>query len=120
MRVFVYYNLHRHCWSVKCMQPGHPEYGRVIAHQDTVHLLQAQFKVSKAGQARVRAEGRKNVHAGVLGLMAIPGDIRRISTREITYNPYKYETFVNKRTGQPVHSAEAVVMHNKKVYQAGR
>ena len=117
MKVFVYYNLHRHCWSVRCQQPGHPEYGRVIAHMDTVHLRGCTFRVGKAGRERVREEGRKNVHAGVVGCLAF-GDIKRISTREITYNPYKYDTFVFKNTEKPVHEAEAVVMHNKKVYQA--
>ena len=63
-KVFVYYNLHQHMWSVKDIKTG-----RVICHQYEVQLYNATFKVSAAGRARVLKERRKNVHAGVQGYM---------------------------------------------------
>ena len=67
MRVFVYFNLHKKCLSVKALE-GESK-GRVIAHADSVELVNATFKVSQAGRQRVLRERRKNVHAGVVGTM---------------------------------------------------
>ena len=53
-RVRVYRNLHKNCFSVK-------QDGLVRCHADHVTLEDCKFIVSKAGQERVRDEGRKNV-----------------------------------------------------------
>ena len=63
-RSYVYFNLQRRVWSEQ-------QAGKVIAHPEYVVLKDARFLVGKAGQARVRAEGRKNVHAGVSGLLRL-------------------------------------------------
>ena len=57
-KVRVYRNLHKNCFSVK-------QGGLVRCHADHVTLEDCKFIVSKAGQERVRDEGRKNVHAFV-------------------------------------------------------
>lgn len=107
MRVFVYYNLHRHLWSVKCLKTG-----RVVYHTRNLTLTQCEFRVSKRGRERVLQEKRKNVHAGVVGtLIALdhrPSNFH--AKREVTYNPYKYETFVSKLDSSPVYQADTVVM----------
>lgn len=108
-KVFVYKNLHKNCWSVK-------QSGLVKAHALELNLYDCVLKVSKAGQQRVRNQKCKNVHAGVSGYLepyhfglsheAELNDEARTfqraweglpnsQMREITYNPYKYDSFVH-------------------------
>ena len=125
-RSYVYFNLQRRVWSER-------QAGKVIGHPEYVVLKDARFLVGKAGQARVRAEGRKNVHAGVSGLniteMSPIGAVRPISVnaysddwRTVTYNPYRHDSFVlvggnGSQHGQkPVSSATYAVM----VTEAGK
>ena len=115
MKVYVYYNLHRKCWSLRCREPGHPQYGRVIAHRDRVYLTDVEFKVSEAGRQRVLREGRKNVHAGVVGRLAT--DCNHLGN-QVTYNPYQYDSFVYRETGTPVTRATGVAMLYGRVYEA--
>ena len=98
MRVFVYYNLHRKLWSIRCEEKGHPMKGRVIAHSYRVLLTDVTPKVSQAGRSRVLRDRRKNVHAGLLGnLVSMGQDTAGVMTGlQITYNPYLYESFVFK------------------------
>ena len=114
-KVFVYYNLHKHKWSVKDVKTG-----RVIGHYYDVSLYNAKFKVSEAGRARVLKEKRKNVHAGVEGYLTtdvlarkMDGTILWESQSErhrVTYDPYKYETFVTVSDKEPIHKAYFVRM----------
>lgn len=67
MRVFVYYNFHRGCWSVKALDGT--ARGRVVAHADKVTVRDAEFRVSEAGRQRVIREKKKNVHAGIVGTL---------------------------------------------------
>lgn len=110
MRVFVYRNLRKKCYSVKALEG--PSKGLVIAHVDTLTLTECRFKVSKAGQARVRATRQKNVHAGVQGQWT--GELNPLLPEDVSvsvyYNPYKVDTFVTCLTQQPVESAEKVFL----------
>lgn len=94
MKVFVYYNLHKHVWSIKALEG--PQKGKVVAHRDEVWLKDAKPVVSASGRARVLREQQKNVHAGIAGEWISrrsfnAGDI----LDKITYNPYKYDSFVS-------------------------
>lgn len=112
-KVMVYYNLHKHTFSVK-----HAD--RVILHADFVKLENVEFRVRSGGREKVRDEKQKNVHAFVIGTLVDycqypcetlpepPSDI------VVTYNPYKYDTFVIKATGEPILNANAVEMINFK------
>ena len=101
MKVDVYFNLHRKQFSIRACEG--PNKGRVIAHRETVTLLQPEFKVSQAGRARVLREGRKNVHATVRGTWIYHEHIENYRSQvenrckkrgvEITYNPYKMSSF---------------------------
>ena len=114
-KVFVYYNLHKHKWSVKDVKTG-----RVIGHYYDISLYNAKFKVSEAGRARVLKEKRKNVHAGVEGYLTkhtlprkMDGTILWESQSErhrVTYDPYKYDTFVTVSDKEPIHKAYFVRM----------
>ena len=114
-KVFVYYNLHKHKWSVKDVKTG-----RVIGHHYDVSLYNATFKVSEAGRVRVLKEKRKNVHAGVEGYLTkdclarkMDGTILWESQSErhkVTYDPYKYDTFVTVSDKEPIDKAYFVRM----------
>jgi hypothetical protein len=119
-RVYVYWNLHRKLWSVR-------QAGKVVDHSHLLSLRDCKFLVGKAGQARVRRERKKNVHAGVSGyLLEDPCFVDRAVWNGcydkkiwVKYNPYKNDTFV-ERTGvcddthpRPVHTADFVLMYKQ-------
>jgi hypothetical protein len=111
--VFVYRNLHKKCWSIK-------QSGLVKAHSESVHLKDCNFLVSQAGRDRVLKEKRKNVHAGIKGILTYhtsDSSIRQNEQKkEVTYNPYKYNSFVDKATEKQVTKANMVVMDPRNVY----
>jgi hypothetical protein len=91
MKVFVYRNLTKNCWSVR-----DERLGRVVLHTRRLVLADATFVVQKAGRERVLREKRKNVHAGIRGTLVRRGKLGpqfRNSCIEASYNPYKAETF---------------------------
>lgn len=101
----VYYNLHKHCWSV---QVG----GIVVAHTDSVLMRGVTGKVSQAGRERVLREGKKNVHAFICGQIEDMGSgnvgdrlERGPQWQPITYNPKRYRTFVYRDTEAPFYKA---------------
>ena len=116
-KVFVYKNLHKDCWSIK-------QDGLVKAHSDNkpIRLYSAMMKVNKKGRERVLKEKRKNVHAGISGYISYPDPsfacwdgIGWWEMSPITYNPYKYESFVDKRTEKPRWFASFVKMYQNEV-----
>lgn len=109
--VEVYRNLHKKVWSVR-------QSGLVVAHTWNILLKQVEYKVSETGRKRVLIEQRKNVHAVVRGLITDYSDIQAayiglgLSDDDVmphcylTYNPYKYSSFVNKENGRPIRSSD--------------
>ncbi len=65
-KVRVYWNLHKKCWSVQLCKTN-----KVIAHKIHLVLETAQPIIRMGGQARVRDELKKNVHAFIQGEYAI-------------------------------------------------
>jgi len=114
MRVFVYFNLHRKLFSVKALEG--PKKGRVIAHSQTVFLSDVEFRVSEAGRQRVLKEQRKNVHAGARGTWLDCSFERLDDLVPVTYNPYKYSSFVRVDDLQPVARAQRALLSNKKIW----
>lgn len=115
-RVFVYRNLSYRdevVWSGKSVSLG-----QVVFHRSDVLVLNPYFKVSKAGQARVRREGKKYVHAGVQGIILAPEMMQRLTGDpvRVTYNPYRDETFVRCDNGQPIFEAKYAVINEKGVF----
>ena len=107
MNVQVYFNLHKNLWSVR-------HKGKVISHQGTICLNDVTFRVQPAGRDRVRREGKKNVHAFACGKYEPARSYHdKKLGRNITYNPYKYDTFVYSDDLTPVE-------HCDKVYLSGR
>lgn len=120
MRVEVYWNLHKKCWSMRALEG--PRKGRVVEHCNAVLLVDVDLVVQPAGRQRVLEERRKNVHAFARGTLhaAVPasaehrhGALRPCSNDEITYNPYREATFV-QRTKEgarlPIEGAEVVAL----------
>lgn len=97
-KVFVYRNLHKKCYSVKSLKTG-----RVIAHVDSIDLINVVFRVSEAGRQRVLKERCKNVHAGVVGYIA---DVSMSCQQtQVTYNPYKFDSFIRRDNELPIYEA---------------
>lgn len=108
MRVFVYFNLHKKVWSIKAMEGENK--GRVIKHCTSIELKNCRLKVGKAGRERVLREKVKNVHAGVVGYIVSIDEPCKTTETEATYSPYKYESFVNKETKEPIFNSSKVYM----------
>jgi hypothetical protein len=105
MRVEVYYNLHKNVFSVR-------HKGKVIAWGNRVTIENPEYVVREKGRQKVLKEGRKNVHAFVRGTLS---DIdifndhygsMRPMPQEVTYNPYKYDSFMASHTNQPIKRAK--------------
>ena len=100
--VFVYRNLNFKCLSV--MQDG-----IVRCHVDNIVLEDCEFRVGKAGQAKVRETQSKNVHAKVKGyLVPNPQDILDMEWDILYYNPYTCDEFIHQATGTHVKAAKFV------------
>lgn len=136
MKVFIYFNLHQKCLSVKSLEGEHK--GKVIAHVHSAQLAGVEFKVSEAGRQRVITEQKKNVHAGIIGELW-NADIKRFRFElnqedresiswfdpmahdhhrltDVTYNPYKYKTFVHKLDdSQPILTSKFVSIKGKEI-----
>lgn len=110
LKVFVYWNLNRKLWSIKALRG--PNRGRVIQHLQEITLKNCIFKVSERGRQTVIAQKVKNVHAGVVGYMNSDEIFKNaIQSIDVTYNPYKFSSFVNKNnTQEPVITAKIVKM----------
>lgn len=113
MKVFCYYNLRKHCFSIKALEGKNK--GRVIQHSNELYLKDCIFKVSKSGRARVLKEKRKNVHAGVIGTLC--KNVLNL-TKTASYNPYKYGYFYDVKTNEAVFSSNFVKLSNRCVIYA--
>ena len=114
MKTEIYRNLHKKCFSVR-------QKGRVVGHLQDNHILRlknVKFAVQPAGHKRVLREKKKNVHAFVRGNVVdgyptwdqVPFD------KEVTYNPYKGNTFYYKYSGFPIEHADEVLIQDGKVW----
>lgn len=117
MKVFVYYNLHKHVFSIKAMEGDRK--GRVVGYTTHVILSDATPKVSEAGRLRVIRERKKNVHAGIVGIVESLGDIGKQIGEEVTYNPYKFSTFVLTKDLTPAPNGVTYYLHRKKITLLG-
>jgi hypothetical protein len=118
LRVMVYYNLHKKTFSVQ-------HKGRVILYSDYIKLGNVEFRVRESGRKKVRKEMKKNVHAFVIGDLIdyceypcenIPPET---NDKIITYDPYKYDSFVKKDTEESIYNTNEIDMINtiNKIFQ---
>ena len=112
-KVMVYYNLHKHTFSVTYKD-------RLISHSDYVKLSDVEFRVRQGGREKVVREKSKNVHSFVIGTLMdyckfpcenLPSEP---NSNIVTYNPYKYNSYVMKDTEEPIYRAGEVEMINSR------
>jgi hypothetical protein len=102
--ISVYKNLHTGLWSLR-------QGGRVVCHSDYIVMSDVKFRVQPSGRAKVLREKKKNVHAFIVGhIVEKPWTIRSTEWFEVTYNPYKFSTFVDFCTRLPVYKSQYVDM----------
>ena len=113
-KVRVYWNLHKHCWSVQSCKTN-----KVISYKQYLRLKDGYFVVRKGGQKRVRQStkgwdgiddykrGSKNVHAFAVGyviddknpeiltnFLELMDD--SISWNRVKYNPHTDDFFMHQ------------------------
>ena len=104
MKVFVYWNLTKGIWSVKALQGD--QKGLVISHATNIKLTNCEFKVSEKQRQYVIKNKRKVVHAGVVGYLSLLEFAQEQVSISVTYNPYRFSSFVNKHN------------HKEKIFKA--
>ena len=108
-RVRVYRNLHKGCYSVQSYETGRG--WRVEAHVHELTLSDVEFKVMETGRQKVLRERKKNVHAFVIGTVAVDRHTVFTDAWIVGYNPYKYSSFVYlAHSDQPVYKAKHLHM----------
>jgi hypothetical protein len=92
MRVEVYWNFHRKCYSVRALEG--PDKGRVVQHRRDLQIAGAKLVVRKAGREKVLRERRKNVHAFVRGHLVEGASLSMNGASVgVGYNPYQMDSF---------------------------
>ena len=125
--VRIYWNLHRGCYSVQVKQwpkiagasywsvdQTKPKRWLLWGHCMHVDINEPRFKVSKAGNKRVREEGKKNVHAFVKGTWTKGWNPYPQDWVPVHYNPYKYTDFMlgqNVEHRVPIHEARHATLN---------
>ena len=104
--VRVFRNLKHDCYSI--MQRG-----VIKASAKQVRLSGVEFRVREAGRQRALRENRKNIHAFAVGLLvdfvhpSDPRDIEPMAGRAAFYDPFRFPSFVDGETNDPVIAASA-------------
>lgn len=106
IKVRVYRNLHKDCWSVKYK-------GIVIARPKQIQLKNAKMIVNEKGRQKVLDKKQKQVHAYIEGYWneksnRRPSFIQR--WKEISYNPYFKPFFFFVRGKKAILNAKKVFL----------
>jgi len=115
--VRVFKNLKHGCYSIL-------QNGRVRASARQVRLTDVEFRVREAGRQRMLREQRKNVHAFAVGRLiefVHPSEERTLDDltgRDVFYNPYRFDSFVDRETEAPVRFADLVQLDEHGVVYA--
>ena len=113
-QVQVYRNLHKTLEDGTKVFSVKNDKGIVEDHVTEIAISRPILRVGPKGNQRVRDEGRKNVHAMVRGEMSeeIFGLNNGVA---VTYDPYKYSSFVTKADEQPILESKVAVLHKPEV-----
>lgn len=112
-KVMVHYNLNKHTFSITYKN-------KLITHADHIKLNDVEFRVRPGGRDRVLEDKRKNVHAFVIGTLleyckypceSLPNET---NNNIVTYDPYKYSSYVMKDTKEPIYRVGSVEMINSR------
>ena len=98
--------------------------GLVKATARQIRLRDAQFLVRESGRLRMLRENRRTIHAYIQGQLvdyAHPSDdrtINHLSGRSATYNPFRFNSFVDRETEAPLAHAPWVQLDENGVTYA--
>jgi len=111
MVVDVYRNLHKDGYSIRDSKKG-----LVLAHCDSVRIMNAKFVVSESGRQKTIAAKRKRVHAYIRGILVgidepMPSDLIKVY-----YNPYETPKFTDISSNEFIESAQEVYCTGKYAY----
>lgn len=114
--VKVYYNLHKHVFSIKDHKTG-----LVLAHGNHIQIKKPKFQVMEKGRQRVLEENRKNVHAYVVGELAGIGELDNDNLSQydrIFYDPKVVSQFMVADTTIEANSKnyELAQLSDKRMY----
>lgn len=87
MKVKVYKNLTKDTWSIQDYKTR-----KVIGYSENIRLEDAQFVVSEKTRQRVISEGKKYVHAFVVGELVDTWKLTE-SYETVRYNPHMFGSF---------------------------
>lgn len=111
-RVHAYRNLNKKgpngepVWSVRDAATN-----KVLAHVHHIAIADVVTTVRAAGQARVRRESRKNVHAWLVGRPITVDQLPHVDPVAVTYNPYTNSAFM--AAGNPVHDLDHALLDSR-------
>ena len=86
--------------------------GKLLTSARQVHLSGVEFLVRESGRRRMIENGRRNIHAYAVGTLVDyvhpeePRDLDKVSGRSVFYNPYKFSSFVDNETQDPIMAAD--------------
>src|SRR5262249_42208376 len=125
-RVFVYFDLHHRCWSVRSCKTG-----RVLNMEDAadgkrrkvvVHRLclrDCVFTVQPRARQQALKSGGRTGHAGVYGYLARPEPEQLAGlTRRVTYRPFERGEFFDVATGEAITTAPLALFESGRVFVA--
>jgi len=92
VRVRIYRNLTKGCWSIQHKVQG--KGWRLWKHADKVQLSCAIPKVSESGRQRVIREKKKYVHAYLEGWLITSAELTHKGERPVRYNPFHGPEFL--------------------------
>jgi len=106
MKVAAYWNLHKNIFSIQSREKEN--YGKVISHESSVAIASPKFVVRQTGREKVLKEKVKNVHAFIVGHLLNNREyiIKSGSSKLVTYNPYKFNSFVTMSSNEQVNYAD--------------
>lgn len=115
IKVFVYRNLHRGGFSIRDAKTR-----RVIGHASELLIRDPEFVVSEKGRQRVLRTGVRNVHAGIVGYLAIePKHFAKAGMQtweQVYYNPFSKGYFCKVPSGREVWAANYALCQEGKVF----
>lgn len=97
-------------WKLGCyniMQSG-----KLLTSARQVRLAGVEFLVRESGRKRMLEGGRRNVHAYAVGTLVDyvhpeeSRDLGKVSGRGVFYDPFKFSSFVDDQTEDPVIAAD--------------
>ena len=118
MKVFVYWNIRKKVWSIRCEEKG-PQKGLVIAHRENLMLTDVRPKVGEAGRQRVLRHQQKNVHAGLMGQWDDNAKQYDVDGYRITYNPYRAPTFTFRGGDEEYEGSASAQLNGRRVTVSG-